>query len=242
METQLSELEVMRSARGTCTYRQELWHPGLNKHRLIRGPDAQIVQRKALVQAQDWAEKWRVVEERNRLQQTKEEKKELAAERTAEAESRLAELESILAHTLTIDDTVDWERLKDYAAYSIPKPPPPAPTPAAPEEPSRDGFEPKLGLLDRLVPSRRERRVREANERYEQAIAGWRTQVAALQGEERSRRAAYQTKLATWESGKASFLQAQEDSNAAVDREKAAYVAKNPDANRSVLRLGSLEF
>ena len=58
MTTRVGELEVLYSARGTESFSIELWHDGLKKHRVIKGSEVEIVQRKASLQVQDWEEKW----------------------------------------------------------------------------------------------------------------------------------------------------------------------------------------
>ena len=58
MKVRFSEVEVAYSARGNPTYRVEIWHDGLKKHRLIRGAELEVVERKAQLQAEDWQSKW----------------------------------------------------------------------------------------------------------------------------------------------------------------------------------------
>jgi len=96
MATRIGDMEVSYTSRGTCTYRLELWHDGLNKHCIIRGNEAAIVERKARLQAHDWEEKWVMARDREALRQERTQKKEhqesqkaLTAERTAEAQAAL---------------------------------------------------------------------------------------------------------------------------------------------------------
>jgi restriction system protein len=124
METRIGGMEVSYTSRGACTYRLELWHDGLKKHRVIKGNDASIVERKARLQVNDWAGKWAAAQDREALRQERTQKKEhqesqkaLAAERTAEAQAAFAALENILAHTLGADDTIDWETLNDRSDF-----------------------------------------------------------------------------------------------------------------------------
>ena len=56
MDTRLGQIAVTYSARGIPSYSLELWHDGLKKHRLIRDGDRQVVQRKADLQAAQWAQ------------------------------------------------------------------------------------------------------------------------------------------------------------------------------------------
>ena len=120
MKVRFSEVEVAYSARGNPTYRVEIWHDGLKKHRLIRGSEFEVVERKAHLQAEDWQSKWEGVKAKEVAQKAQADKKQyqenqkaMANERTIEARANLEILEQTLEHTLSIDDNVDWEQLKD---------------------------------------------------------------------------------------------------------------------------------
>jgi restriction system protein len=58
-------------------------------------------------------ERW----ERDRIRNEKAEKKQLAEDQTQEAEARVNQLNGILHATLTVDDRIDWESLKDVQTY-----------------------------------------------------------------------------------------------------------------------------
>jgi restriction system protein len=237
METRIGGMEVSYTSRGTCTYRLELWHDGLKKHRVIRGNDAAIVERKARLQANDWSEKWATAQDREALRQERTQKKEhqesqraLAAERTAEAQAALATLENILAHTLGVNDAIDWENLKDRTDFPerVPKlelesnPPPAEPDPA--------GYKPDITFLDRLFSSRRERKVADAARRYETARAAWQKQMDHRAEDQRSREKQLAADVLEWERRRNVFLSAQADSSAAVDRKREAYEVRDPEA------------
>jgi restriction system protein len=225
-----------------------MWHPELRKHRIIKGNDRFIVQRKARLQAEEWNEKWASAQGRETQKRQKDQKKEAAAERTAEAAVVLATLEEILAQTLSFDDVIDWERLKDHSDFSEPKPtpqprpvaPPPASRPPEPVENSPE-YQPKLSLLDKLIRSRRERKITEAAERYEKDRAFWTSAVEAAETETRRRLERHQEDLeriereyleATnqWEEKRSQFLQEQRRANEAVDGKKALYESRDRGA------------
>src|SRR6266542_3144958 len=120
MTTRLGQLEVSYSVRGTPTYRVEIWHDGLKKHRVIKSSEPEVVQRKAQMQVAEWDAKWSQAEalerdRRDKLGQKRQQEtnKRLAAERTAEAQRELTKLSGILRHTHDVNDAIDWEQLKD---------------------------------------------------------------------------------------------------------------------------------
>ena len=122
----------------------EVWHDELNKYRLIRGSDKYVVEQKAKAQRRTWDEMWDkklAAEEKKRSREaairSKEESKELAIIETNEAQEAINQLNTILAHTLTIDDAIEWSDLLDNKQFTSRKPRKPAP-PKISIEPTRD--------------------------------------------------------------------------------------------------------
>ena len=209
---QVGNLQVSYSKSGVPTYRLELWHRELKKHRVIRGNERRVVERKATLQAGEWNEKWDSLQRREAQKRGQQEKKESAAERTAEAAAALATLDQLLAHTLDIDDAIDWEGLKDHSEFPEP-PPAPAPKPVPPPK------QPQLSFLDKLIRSRRERKMAETQQRLEK----YQADLARIGSE-------HFEAVKRWEARKTEFLEEQREANEAVDRGKARYESKDPDA------------
>jgi len=233
----------------------ELWHDGLKKHRLIRGETAEVVKLKAKLQVEEWSARWTQVvrqeRERSRRHDNKrqaEERKATAANRSAEAQEVLDSLAAILAHTLVIDDAVDWETLKDRTPFPEARPKlakaPPAPTmPAAPREPQQSDprYQPRFGILDRLVRSRRERLFVKAMAEFEADRALWAAKVAKIEREHYEALEAHQEELARlkiqydqqlalWTAKRSEHVAAQDAVNRAVDEKRGRYEAGDPGA------------
>lgn len=255
MKTRLGQLSVKYSARGIPAYSLELWHDGLKKHRLIRGESESIVKLKATLQVEEWEERWAVVDARERDRSQKaagkrqqDESKELAAERTADAQQELDGLSSLLKATLAVDDTIDWENLKDKTPYPEKKPAlPPTPreptVPSLPREPSSTDskYVPVLGILDKLISSRKERAITEKQALFaadykvwqEQVVAIKRTHTAALLEHEKSVAATRQNHeklVSEWSARRDEYLANQTAGHAAVDAKRAVYESSNPEA------------
>jgi hypothetical protein len=88
----------------------------------------------------------------------KEKRKQRAIERTKEAIAFLESLGKTLHHTLSIDDTINWESLKNMTPFAkIPPlkravtPPMPASIPSAPVITDQK-YQPKLGILGKIFP------------------------------------------------------------------------------------------
>ena len=237
MKTRIGDMEVSYMSRGTRTYRLELWHDGLKKHRVIRSNDAAIVERKARLQAHDWAEKWAMTQGREASRQERTQKKEhqesqkaLAAERTAEAKAALEALENILAHTLGVSKVIDWESLKDRTDFPEPAPTLEPASKAPPAEPDPKRYKPDITFLDRFLSSRRERKIADAARRYESARLAWQKQMKRRAEDQRNREKQLDADVLEWKRSRDAFLSGQADSNAAVDQQREAYEARDPGA------------
>jgi len=216
----------------------EVRHNGLGRYRVVRGRDKEVVERMAYAQRIAWEEMWlRKLEreargaERQQRKMDREAGLAEAAERTAQARSELDALEGILAHTLSVDDAVDWDSLKDKTPFSLPRPTPAEPL-SEPREPlaTDNDFQPQIGLLDKVVKSRREERIREAERKFQTFHAAWegrRAEVIAKNAVLAATEAAAQAK---WEEAHQRYLAKQTKANAAVDARKTAYHAGEPDA------------
>ena len=255
METRLGRLEVSYSARGNPTYKLDLWHDGLKKHRLLRGDSQSIVQLKAQMQVEEWQEKWDEVESRRHQRseratgkQQQEECKTEAADRTADAQQELQSLSSILLATLAVDDKVDWDSLRDKADFPEHKPKP-ATTPAElllaalPREPQRTDskYQPALGFFDKLISSRRARIEGECLSTFKSDVVAWKQEVSDLRRSNsaaaavreqmlKKLRSAHEREVERWQDKKQAFERSQATANASVDAKRAAYEAGGLEA------------
>ncbi len=255
MGTRFGQLETTYGVRGGITYSLELWHDGLNKHRLIKGSDVDIVRRKSELQCAEWDDLWRRVSEREderigkELQKrAKEEKRTSALQRTAEAQSELDRLATILKYTLEINDVINWDRLKDSSGFPEARPPeaqiPEKPQPQTkPREPQRSDavYQPKLSIFDMLVTSRKLRALRHCETRYLEDHKRWQSEVQAIYEQEAEADASYKStvekadqdfksRVTEWERRRELFDNNQKASNQAIDNQRDAYMSGVPEA------------
>jgi restriction system protein len=246
--TEFGPVQVRDSARGSVTYSVAVYHQGLHKHRLVRGPDVEVVWDKALAQAAAWNEVWakRVATERQTTMA--ERKREEAADRTAEAQRALQALRDVLASSLSGPKAVDWEALKDRSPF--PNPVPEASEPPAgpeqdpmPEAPSRTSpeYQPRLGLLDKLIKSRRVEKEDQKANSFESDTKGWEARRDRIIADHAAKLEAYDRDLADlasghtlaveqWEAERAAFLSKQREQWEAIDAFRARYEGKEPAA------------
>ena len=206
-----------------------LQHDGLKKHRVIKGQDQRVVEEKARLQEEAWEEQWErklEAEERRQERQERAEKKEVALERTEEAQSALGSLELTLAHTLDIDDAIDWESLKDKRVFPMEQPaspPEPRMTEPSPNDPQ---FQPKYGLLDYLIPIMKKREQKSAAARYGEMREKWESQQQHF----KNLLIKYEGALRDWKKKKTEFKEKQDTINSAINERKQKHLRKEKEA------------
>jgi restriction system protein len=128
INSEISEVTTYYTAR-TERYRIVVTHKGLNRVQEYTNTSKAIVVQKARAKAADWDQQWKKKladeqksKERTQRAQKVEQKNQLSIQQTEGAKKALAALDSLLLHTLDIDDTVDWDKLKDYSPFSVRKP------------------------------------------------------------------------------------------------------------------------
>jgi len=175
---------------------------------------------RARAQTQAENERQTKLDQKQREQEAKQAKKQEALDRTSAAQAEVAFLRSTLARGLDTARPLDWEGLKDKTPFPVPKPNKPAP-PAKPKKPAlkappsrpNPGPEPqfrqpqlhdlRLGVLDRMISSRRQQKIAEvaANNRrlvenaktqHESAVTQWKQRGSKLDAEWRAKVAAHE--------------------------------------------------
>ena len=240
---------------GLARYEIEVSHPELCKYQLIRGEEPQFVTARAAAKAAEWDVAWskRSAIDAKRKQREgaardAEAGRALAAERTQEAQAALAAVDRILAHTLDVDDRIDWDQIKDRTPYPVPSPAAPAPPyepkkkplPSAPQT-TDTAFKPKIGFVDFFSGKRRELRKIEAAQAFDSALASWKKTVAGIEAQYakasqdhlkalESQKQEHAKAVADWEAGKAAYLADQKASHEAIDQRRQDYLAEDSDA------------
>ena len=77
-------------------YTMEMYHKGLNEHKLISAPERDILENKANLQAQKWTEKWNRIETKNRENSKIEANIEVANNRTEGAIESSKQIDNLL--------------------------------------------------------------------------------------------------------------------------------------------------
>lgn len=239
---------VTYTARGLRRVEIDVTHSQLHRFQTVKGDSDGIVSAKARAKALEWDAMWDKHVARENAARDVSEKKQLAADLTAEALQAIENVNTILTHALSVDDTIDWESLKDHSDYPVPRPEEPI-APPLPEKPQAfrepletdADFKPKIGPLEWISGSKRRLRVEEANNAFATAHQNWvlwmaenerqhqlnlQQHATALQQAQEAHRAAVET----WEHDAAEYKQRQLTANEAVDQNRDAYLRGDLDA------------
>ncbi|MGC9151326.1 MAG: restriction endonuclease [Microbacter sp.] len=186
----------------------DIQHVGLRTIRVINETNPYILGIKVEEQFNKWDEQWDKKIQKDKLQAHKEASLNLAEERSFDAQFQLEQIENILTHSLKIDNTIDWESLKDKQMFNIPNPKreldkelskiekPNTPVyRLIPDEPQRDSFVTKLTLIDKLSKSRTQRKKELAESLFLKEISNWKDNVAEIEQDKEKLNQEYQEQL-----------------------------------------------
>jgi restriction system protein len=207
-------------------------HEGLRASRILKGPTQADAQWKATAQLLRWDERW-LAQQRNNEARTRLDRRQLtlhgksiAAALTAEAVRHIAAVESLLNSSLQTGIFFQWDDLKDTCPFVDP-PIRSQPRRYPPPQLFKDLYAAELTPLDSLLPARRKRKEREADERYQHDLAAWQVactitnRLAAIEDNVRRERRQQNLQL---------HHRAQQEQHAKVEETKAAFKARDKDA------------
>jgi len=241
------------TARG-IRYDATVVHRGLMKNRFISSTDLGVAQQKVSAQIRVWDELWKKqvekskeAQKKEKLRLDKEEKKVLAVSKTDEALRAIDNIKDTLKHTLSVNDAIDWNSLKDDSKFNQLKPEKKTVSSPVfkkiPKEPiSTDSqYIPKLNFFDKLISSKKQEKIgaskalfRRDHSRWEEAKKSIESKNGKISQEYENQRAGaeaeHELALSKWEEEKQAFLKGQAEANAAIGARKEQYEQKVPEA------------
>lgn len=168
---------------------------------------------------------------------------------------------NILISVLDQNPSMNWQNKKDTSKFAIPKPVrlPPLAVPTPPDK--RDAWfnppiiEPTLGLFDKIINSRRVRRVNEAaeknalaceaaNQLFESTEQVWKSECQRIAVANSLKEASDKSATQSWEAARDAFTFTQQQQNASVDLERSRYLEGEDTALLSYIAevLGQSEY
>lgn len=225
-------------------WRKTIYHRGLKASRVVRGSTSEEVELRAQLQVDAWDQRWRKAQQsaaklelRQKTALAGSGKKGLALQRTREAEAELAALGNILREGIETDHALDWDSLKSQAPFSTPRPKAAAPAATPPPPAPRTLVsQAALSFWDKLIPSRRARKISEAaqktasaQEEFRKEEQQWEKLKDQVEQSNKKKQESHLVDVKNWEKEKLSFEQLQQQQHAKVDSWRAAYQQKQSD-------------
>ncbi len=179
-----------------ASFRIQVFHPGLNRFRVVSGPTYAEAEAKAEAQKEAWDELWVKKQEAETRRarylnaaKEKEQKQQVAQKLTVEAEEAIKEAEEILVAALRRNPPSIQDLKRDTKSFALLRPVPPR-APTFPEKPSQElipqkpdpqspHYNPKNDSIDLLWPPRRKDKLDKALRKYEDDLDSWRNAVRA---------------------------------------------------------------
>lgn len=221
----VGSLDAKWSARGDriLRYYIDVRHKKLNLHKEVSAPEIFILQSKLDALIAGWDEKFAAYQKRQNLLSGQ----SAADELTIEASLKLESLARILAHTLRVDDKIDWETLKDRSKYDYPRDyPEPKPTSTGANMPVY--VEPRVGFIQMLF-GKKTGILAEAEAAHAESLRSW-------DEAETKRKLTLQQAVGEWEKRRKAFWA---DHKAKEDDFKAQQVASHAEVDRLATEVAS---
>lgn len=242
-------------------YVAEIRHVGLGTYRVIKDRYELLLKNKIDAQFFKWDEQWSRNVHRDRSLADREANQNLADEKTREVQSKLKAIENILNSSLEIDVTIEWKSLIDKTKFKTSNPQlelpkelikvqnPIQPThESLPEKPNKTNFQPQFSFFDKLIKSKAQQKINQADMLFENAIKTWEKKVKAVETKNRKLDATYNKQIEDalkqkdvikqkydllekdWENQKDIYINNQHIRNGKIDHFKKNYFLKDSDA------------
>jgi restriction system protein len=167
-------------------YVSEIQHLGLGTYRILKDLDSFILDNKVDAQFRKWDDQWAKIVNKNQSQAYKEANLNVAEEKTKDAKNAQKDIEELLLATLEIDDTVNWNSLKDRKKFKTPNPksllqkeldniisPPTPEKRQLSPEPKKEMFQPSFSIVDKIFKSLKQKKIAQWQEMFEAAYSIW---------------------------------------------------------------------
>lgn len=228
-------------------YIAEITHIGLNDYKIFTSDDSGILRNKVKFHISKLQEKWGRITQKKNIVRSKEEIQKESETLTKDAIKALKEVDELLLFTLEIDDTINWENLKDRTRFSVQSPEkelnkllsvirkPSEPSSfELPEKPESINFQPKLSFLDKIFKSQKQYKVEYANYLYEKAMKDWEIKYAQTSEDNHNLRHEFQKEISNYEKRIEKVKEKNIEDIKKWEKEKAEFTLNQDQANIKV--------
>jgi len=251
MEKDLIKINYRTETVGIRTYRTkyiaEVTHSGLYDHKILTSDDRSILQNKVNSHVAKLEERWEKLVHKQNIIKTKEELQKEAEYRTQEAITNLKQIDSLLTHTLEIDDTVDWETLKDKSRFKVPNPekelnellasvekPKEQALRTYSKEPNVNYFEPQFSFFDNIFKSKKAEKINSSKLQYEQALEHWKKECSEIDKQNSKLKQEYKDLLSNYDKTLHKIKNTNQEEVRKWELEKQQFIAIQEEANSKI--------
>jgi len=222
-------------------YSQELYHIGLNEHKIVSATDTTILTTKVRIQIDKWDEKWTQLQEKNRNATEKETNMEEAERRSKETAKQLKDIENILLYSLNTNNAINWGLLLDDNEFRVNNPVKPIERKHKqyPQMPNKDAkeFSPDFSIFEHILKSLKQKKIIECENRYNLTIDKWKNSNNDIDKENKKMDEAYsfelkrwQNEVIKWEANKLQFSNSQKIHNQDIEKFRDLYLKYDENA------------
>jgi DNA polymerase III epsilon subunit-like protein len=261
IEDNFEDLHNIYVSASIFEYIAEIKHLGLGTSRVLKDTERYRLDNKVEAQFKKWDEQWAKISHKKKSQADKEASLKIAEERTRDAQENQKQIDDLLIYTIDIDDTINWDSLKDTKKFKAPNPknnleteisriklPSPPTYRELPKEPYKGLYEPQLSLVDKVFKSLKEKKIRQAETLYQEAMAAWKKSVdetnffnSNLKEQHEQKQKEFEEQRQTvnkrfdelennWKKEKETYYNNQKEYNEKIERLKDSYFQKSADA------------
>lgn len=231
-------------------YIAEITHRGLNDYKILTSDDSGVLRNKVKAHVAKLEERWGNIVQKGNVIRSKEEIQNEAEKLTKKAVNELKEIDEILLSTLEVDDTVDWEQLKDRTKFNIPSPEKELTKilssinkPNKPlnleysTKPKSIDFNPKLSLIDKLFPSKKITKIEIANLQFEKALKDWDKNCLEIDKKNQLLKTKFQDEVIKYENDIAKAKQKNLEAIKKWEGEKSLFISNQLESNSKVEKM-----
>ena len=244
----VGEVTARMTSRGRVSgYQIEVWHDGLNEHRVLSDRDIGVLENKVNAHLSRWEEKYNRRLEREERDARRRAGLQAAEQATVEAEEALKACRDILHHTLSVDDRVDWNSLKSHVPmtrepkgtkgieYEIDTGRPVAYVPGGrPSGPAPTYAQPRFNLFERIFESMRDRKTESAQIEFQWTLSSWQDESDKADQIDAQRQNVLKSEQQEWEEAECEYKNRQNSANGEVDALRHNYQQWDGDDFRTV--------
>jgi restriction system protein len=231
-------------------YIAEIKHLGLGTFRVLKDREKYRLDNKVAAQFKKWDEQWARICHKTKSQADKEASLNIAEERTRDAQEKQKQIDDLLINALNIDNTVNWDSLKDTKEFKVQNPkyilerrlsiiaPPVPPTfRELPKEPDFGLYKPQLSLVDKIFKPLKKKKIKQAETLYQEAMNAWKKSIDETNSFNSNLKEQHEQKLKEVEEQKQTVNKRFDALEKDWEREKEAYNDSQKEHNETTGKL-----